>query len=310
MYVYLLSQRQKLNTQDMDVPCTNKCGWKGPQTALQEHLTAECPKQLVACEYKDDLGCCRELVPRDQLEKDMQENKQKHLNLAMKIIKGSKLSDCQVKQVEDTVKQQLEKCLSQELVSSLQKAMKEVEEKVDIKLNEADSKLTELESKLQEVETKQSKQQSDINSAVTKQITGIFIAPCTFSVSTTFREEWKSPPFYSHLGGCKMHIKLWPTNPKDRHTTFTVTCDFDPTYFYNVLSVTVEAMKFDPTTKKGLVPITDYKDTVEVPAGGTDDNGSKGELPNLTDYNTMHAECRGIRISVAGVDELVIDTRN
>ena len=308
MYVYLLSQRQKLNTQDMDVPCTNKCGWKGPQTALQEHLTAECPKQLVACEYKDDLGCCRELVPRDQLEKYMHTNMQKHLDLAMNCVsKESMLSKLQVKQVEDTVKQQLEKCLSQELVSSLQKSMKQVEKQVYIKLKEADNKLTELKNKL---ETKQSEPRSDINSAVTKEITGIFIAPCTFYISA-FHEEWKSPPFYSHLGGSKMHIKLWPTKPNEKYTTFTVFCDYNSTYFmFNSggLSVTVEAMKFDPTNEKVLVPIIDYKDTVEVPASGTD--GSKGELPNLMDYGKICAECHGIRISVAGVDELVINTRN
>ena len=238
---------------------------------------------------------------------------QKHLDLAINCLsKESMLSKLQVKQVEDVVKQQLEKCLSQELVSSLKKSMKEVEEKVDIELNEADSKLTELESKLQEVETKQSKQQSDINSAVTKQITGIFIAPCTFSVRT-FREEWKSPPFYSHLGGCKMRIKSWPTKPNEKHTTFTVVCDFNPAYFNEVLSVTVEAMKqkVDPTDNKvKLVRITGCKDTVEVPASGTDVNGSKGELPNLTNYAITHDECCGIRISVAGVDELLIDPKN
>ena len=300
MYVYLLSQRRKLS-------CTNGCGLEGPQTSLQKHLEAACPKRLVACKYKDDLGCCRELVPHDQLEKHMQENMRKHLDLAMNCLsKGSMLSKLQVKQVEDTVKLQLEKCLSQELVSSLQKSiMKEVEDKVDI---EAGSKLTELESKLQEVETKQSKQQSDINSAVTKQITGIFTAPCTFSVST-FRKEWESRPFYSHLGGCKMRINLWPTKPKDKHTTFTVVSDYNSTYSNEALSVTVEAMKqkvYPTDNKVKLVPITDCKDTVEVPAG-INVGGSKGELPNLMNYGT---ECCGIRISVAGVDELLINPEN
>ena len=271
------------------MPCTNRCGWEGPQTALQEHLKAVCPKRLVACKYKDDLGCCRELVPLDQLEKHMHENMQKHLDLAMNCLsKGSMLSKLQVKQVEDTVKQQLEKCLSQELVSSLKKSMKAVEEQIASKLKVMDGKLKELEE--------QSKKKSEL------EVDQVPVCPCTFliNVNNLYNENWESKPFYSHPGGVKMNLTLWKTNYDDEHTSFTVKCGNNWTYCYNgEFAVTVEAMSIGSSYLP--VPMQDFKKTVKLFRGCD----KKGKLKNLAD-----SRCSAIRITVDNIDKLSITCRS
>ena len=69
--------------------CPHGCGMVGPITKLREHTADKCPKVPIKCPYWC-LGCCFELIPRDEMDqhlKDHQSDHQMLMNIEQKKIR-------------------------------------------------------------------------------------------------------------------------------------------------------------------------------------------------------------------------------
>ena len=154
------------------LPCPNECGEEEIERQnLKRHLEQTCQLEVIKCEYSY-AGCGAQLQRR-LMPTHMKENTEAHLFLLAQ--EAPKLKD-RVKQQEDQIKQQGD----------------QIKQQVGII----------------EQQEKQIKQQGE-------QIKSLICIPPADIVMNNFSTYrlcdivWYSPPFYSHLGGYKMCLKVY-----------------------------------------------------------------------------------------------------
>ena len=177
--------------------CPNKCGKNAIEREhLPKHLEETCPLQVIKCEH--GYAGCKVECQRQHMQAHLEENVKVHLN-----------------KVSYRTKQQRGQ------ISGLQ-----------LKTEQQQSQITALQLKLeqqqQENDDRSKQQQSQIDSlmAALSQLTNI-LGPSTVMVMTNFkkhkkaRDDWYSPPFYSHMGGYKMCLRVYANGDGHGHREAT-----------------------------------------------------------------------------------------
>ena len=57
--------------------CPHGCGMVGPISKLREHTADKCPKAPIKCPYRG-VGCCFELIPRDEMDQHLKDHQSEH----------------------------------------------------------------------------------------------------------------------------------------------------------------------------------------------------------------------------------------
>lgn len=57
--------------------CPHGCGMVGPISKLREHTADKCPKAPIKCPYWG-VGCCFELIPRDEMDQHLKDHQSEH----------------------------------------------------------------------------------------------------------------------------------------------------------------------------------------------------------------------------------------
>ena len=182
--------QRKLNTQK--VYCRQKsrgCEWVGELGKLECHLDVaegDCGFVMVECEF-GPVGCIAKF-PRKDLQRHREESLHKHLSLVS------------VTSLKTSQEQQ-----------SQQQEIRDLQQKLGMK----DEEISVLQSKVDELERSLSNMQDQLQQAeqTLQQLDKKFIPPPDF-VMTDFKQRkkedsvWYSPPFYSHVGGYKLCLRV------------------------------------------------------------------------------------------------------
>ena len=179
--------QRKLNTQR--VFCRQKsrgCGWVGELGRLERHLNAregDCDFVEVECEF-GPVGCIAKF-PRKDLQRHREENVHKHLSLVSATsLRASKEQQQEIREL----KQKLSR--KEEEISALQEQV----ENLETSLSKTQDQFQQMEETLLQLDKR-------------------YVPPPDFVV-TDFKQrkkdesEWYSPPFYSHVGGYKMCLRV------------------------------------------------------------------------------------------------------
>ena len=179
--------QRKLNTQK--VFCRQKsrgCEWVGELGRLERHLDVRegnCGFVEVECEF-GPVGCVAKF-PRKDLPRHREENIHKHLSLVSAMsLKASKEQRQEIRELQEKLRRKEEEI----------SVLKEKVENLEVTLSKAQGQSQEMEEKLLQLDKR-------------------YVPPPDF-VMTDFKQrkkdetEWYSPPFYSHVGGYRMCLKV------------------------------------------------------------------------------------------------------
>ena len=164
------------------LPCPNECGEKEiVRQHLKGHLKQTCPLEEIQCDFSY-AGCGAQLQRR-LMPAHVKEGMEAHLSLLAQ--KVPKLEE-QIKQQEDKMKQQEDK----------------IKHLADLIKQQAD-----------QIIEGQGKQDKVLK--VLCRVTSLVVPPVEFTVENIEKlrasdDTWCSPPFYSHLGGYKMRLRVKP----------------------------------------------------------------------------------------------------
>ena len=180
------------------LPCPNECGEKEIERQnLKEHLQT-CPLEEIQCDFSY-AGCGAQLQRR-LMSAHVKEGTEAHLSLISLVAQKVPKLEEQIKQQEDKMKQQEDKMKQQE------DKMKQQEDKIkhlaDLIKQQADQMIE-----------GQGKQDKVLK--VLCRTTSQTVPPVEFTVKNIQKlkannDTWCSPPFYSHLGGYKMRLRVKP----------------------------------------------------------------------------------------------------
>ena len=170
------------------VPCSNACGIQAIERGdLEAHLL-QCPLEVVECDFSH--AGCNTKLPRQDLERHMEESTQQHLVLMS--AKSLKFEQ-RLQEQQDVFQQKL-----QETAEMLQKALEEKDEKIK----------AELQKKTQEHETQIRDLQQQVEVLQKNYILPVTIKMPDFKDRKDKTEEWSSSPLYTHSGGYKFYIRV------------------------------------------------------------------------------------------------------
>ena len=174
------------------LPCPNECGEEEIERQhLKRHLEQTCQLEVIKCEYSY-AGCGAQLQRR-LMPTHIKEDTEAHLCLlaqeAPKLKDRVKQQEDQIKQQEDQIKQQGDQIKQQG--DQIEQQGDQIEQQVCII----------------EQQEKQIKQRGEqIKSLIC--IPPVDIVLNNFSSHRSCDNVWYSPPFYSHLGGYKMCLRV------------------------------------------------------------------------------------------------------
>ena len=207
------------------LPCPNECGEeKIRRKHLKGHLEQTCPLEVIQCEYSY-AGCGAQLQRR-LMPTHMKENMEAHLLLMTQEVSKLHKRDCQleacIKQQADQNKQQGDQIKQQgdqmkhdrDQIKQQANQIKQQEDQI----KQQEDQIKQQEDKLEQGDglieklllAKQIEQQGPGD-----QIETLMCIPPVDIVMDKFRERkrkanaWYSPPFYSHLGGYKMCLRVF-----------------------------------------------------------------------------------------------------
>ena len=174
------------------VPCPNACGIQAIERGdIDAHLL-QCPLEEVECDF-GHAGCNTKL-PRQDLERHMEESTQKHLVLMSVSLKLSKEQQEKSQQeLQQNFKRNLEKRDRQ-----ITKLQEQLQAETEVKISDLQQQL---QQKSQQVET------------LERCMGGVVCSP-TIKMPDfkQYKDEntcWFSPPLYTHYGGYKFCTKVW-----------------------------------------------------------------------------------------------------
>ena len=224
------------------VPCPNGCeAGSVERCSLERHLL-ECPLQLVGCEYVA-MGCAVRL-PRREMSEHIRQSGQEHLlkmcaaNLTVSRELSRKVEEKEqqiaelreemrrtegrveermkemerrmVERVEEMEGRVVEKVKEKmgEMERSVKEEMREMKGRVKGGTGGMDGRVKKVEKAIETVQL----QVTEIHSEVVITVPPVEYTICKFSALKAQDKEWQSPPFYSHHGGYKMCIGVWPNS--------------------------------------------------------------------------------------------------
>lgn len=203
------------------VDCPNNCEVRTvPRSQLDQHKL-ECLLEEVSCEYAS-LGCSKRL-PRRDLPGHLEEGEKEHLlkmcalniGLTQQLVQRVEERDNQIAQLqlqllamEDKLKQSVEKVEGSgnsrvlEVERRLESEVRGIKELVSSSVSSVDRSISSVRSSLVDIQ-----QQVDAISCI---IPPKEFVVTNFAALKYHKLEWRSPPFYSHHGGYKMCIGVFP----------------------------------------------------------------------------------------------------
>ena len=173
------------------LPCPNKCGVNMfERQHLKGHLEQTCPLEVIQCDFSY-AGCGTQLQRR-LMPAHVKEDTEAHLSLLSMVAQKVPKLEEQIKQQEDQIKQQ------EDRLKQLEDKMKQA----DLIKQQADQMIEGL-------------GRQDRILKVLCRTTSLVVPPVEFTVENIERlmdnnDTWCSPPFYSHLGGYKMRLRVKP----------------------------------------------------------------------------------------------------
>ena len=224
------------------VGCPNKCvGIEIQKRYVKDHLK-ECPLQCVLCPYAE-AGCSEPLM-RKNVEFHMSHNLHKHmLQVARKNYVISKKCDKVEKSANEMFKR-FQKRKNDEIsdlklkISQSKEELGKIEEKIRTThkiLNGLQEKqeqsnaglVNELNTRGQKIQAISGHQEDILKQLHVLPVPALsyFEVPTTFTLNNfptrkTYNEEWLSPPFYSHQGGYKLRLKIYPNGYASAQSKF------------------------------------------------------------------------------------------
>ena len=181
------------------VTCTMRdggCDWRGALREMSAHLR-RCQYSETNCPFSL-LGCSARPLRKD-LELHEEENMKLHLNLTMKKVEeleGGALKDCKslekklTKDVAETKKS---------LVSHKRESKQHLERQLENYKHETDERLRSLKDEV----------------ACEHRLPPVVFKLTDFSYLQDEDEDWHSAPFYTHLGGYQMCLRLYTNGSSD-----------------------------------------------------------------------------------------------
>lgn len=222
------------------IDCPNGCGCEQIERRnLEDHMT-KCPFQHVECSF-EQIGCkAGHPLTRQALEVHSDKDIHHHLVLLARLnIKMNEECDIAlsslrsshaevVKQKNDIIRSQKEELASLELtIESLEANLRELQGKL-MKLKEDEDAnrvrcTAKLAAKVEETRELHDVCQvclAEVQALSTPQVINFICPPVTFtidnfSVRKAHNEQWMSQPFYTHLGGYKMCLSVYPNGLKE-----------------------------------------------------------------------------------------------
>ena len=222
------------------LPCPNECGEEEMERQhLKGHLEQTCPLEVIQCEYS--YAGCRAQLQRRLVSAHIKENMEAHLFLMTQEVPKLHKRNCQlvacIKQQGKQIKQQGIQ-MKQDRDEIKQQADQIKQQEDQIKQQEDQIKQDRVQIKQQGDQIKQQgdkiKQQGDKIKQQLKQweflieqikrqrkqdIPPVDIVMVEFREHKSKADVWYSPPFYSHLGGYKMCLKVDVNGYGDRKGT-------------------------------------------------------------------------------------------
>ena len=224
--------------------CPNRCGASFERDVLEDHMKM-CGLQKLQCEFSY-AGCGAEFI-RDHQKEHMEQNIQKHLALVAAATRRiSRTFEQNLQQQQQAFEQKLQEQQREfdqkfeekdrqmtKMLEQTKKALEEQKKVFDKKLGEQredfhkQQRMLEekLEEKDQQIKTLEEQHGSHINSLRME----VGIPPFEFTLfDYKEKKERKdtvySPPWYTHPGGYKLQIKLWPMGLADASDTHLTLC--------------------------------------------------------------------------------------
>ena len=248
------------------VPCPNGCeAGSVERCSLEQHLL-ECPLQLVGCEYVA-MGCAVRL-PRREMSEHIRQSGQEHLlKMCAANLTVSRELSRKVEEKEQQIAELREEMRRME--GRVEERMKEMEGRVREEMREMERRVEEIEKRNMEwvvntVEKKlmtaldeknesvinlvdevkgivQSVQQEVHVAGIRREVYSGEIPPLEYAIHnfSSLNEEWRSPPFCSHVGGYKMCMGVWPNGGKKRKHIFI--------QFYKMRDAHTEGLRWPAT---------------------------------------------------------------
>ena len=192
--------------------CPNRCGVSFERDVLEDHMRM-CSLQKIQCEFS--YAGCGAVFVRDHQKEHMEQNTQKHLALVAAATLRTSQEQKEVFEQKSREQQQWFEMKLAEKDSQI-KTLKELfEKKLGEQREEFHKQQRMLEEKLEEkdqhIKTLEEQHESHINSLRME----VGIPPFEFTLFD-YKENKESlktvysPPWYTHLGGYRLQIRLWP----------------------------------------------------------------------------------------------------
>ena len=173
---------------DYPLPCPNKCGEMIQRQNFQSHITDDCPLTNFDCDFQH-VGC-EVRIPRKDMPAHLQEGVVRHLSLQAASFKPVVAN---VSRLEEENKQ-----LKEQVATTLK--LEKVKQQVVNKLVEANVKLRQQVEKLtQDLQTQR----------VYTPICPVEFTMTNFDQKRKDGERWQSPPFYTHVEGYRMCLRVY-----------------------------------------------------------------------------------------------------
>ena len=194
------------NCQKYTLPCPNECSEKlFERQHISKHLDEDCPLQEVECEFK--CSGCNTKLQRRFMQTHLNENTKTHLSMVLQL---NQTVEKKVERQESTIQQQ------QEIIDQLRHMIEQQQRKLEQHAAEYQN-MAERQRKIEQQqgsnEQEQRKQQGQIDGLVSS--LNHSHAVLSDITMTNFKDnkkakvtDWYSCPFYSHIGGYKMCLRV------------------------------------------------------------------------------------------------------
>lgn len=160
------------------VPCSNECGVYPERKNLKHHIDEECPRTIIHCDF--DYAGCKVKLPRENMPQHVAENLASHISM-----------------LAITCKKQL--IVNNELCDK-NKALCDENKALRADLDQSNLRIDYLENELQQT----AQTIMSVESMLLRSKLPIVLVMDSLTQHTTSRDQWFSPPFYSHDRGYKM----------------------------------------------------------------------------------------------------------
>ena len=188
------------------IPCPNSCTVVSIERGTLDMHLKMCPYQEVECEV---MGC-GERFTREELDTHMERSTQKHIALmAVATQRMSREFKEKLRQESERIEREAERKFQEknEQIAELEKQLHQKEQQ----MAEAVQKVSqEFQNKIQEMEKKRLQKEEELEQRLKMFLTVPPVILQNFSQHKAQNSSWTSPPFFTHPGGYKLCLRVWP----------------------------------------------------------------------------------------------------